>query len=120
LTGFVDEYGRALVRLAVRHPITGAEAVWDGWIDTACTGELVLSLDHIRSLGLQPASSARVALGDGSEVRLDTYTCLVEWFGERLEIEAIANAGRYPLIGVGLLAGHELNISYQALTVHLA
>jgi hypothetical protein len=32
----------------------------------------------------------------------------------RRDLEVIANDGEYPLLGVGLLLGHDLHISYRS------
>jgi hypothetical protein len=41
MTGHVDDFGRAILQIEVRHPVSAKSEVWDAWIDTACTGELV-------------------------------------------------------------------------------
>ena len=38
----------------------------------------------------------------------------VNWFGEQFDLEVIASEGDYPLLGVGLLADHDLHISYRS------
>ena len=53
-------------------------------------------------------------LADGSEVALRRYMCLIDWFGETRELEVVGNDGEYPLLGVGLLMGHDRHISYQS------
>jgi predicted aspartyl protease len=95
MTGHVDDFGRAILQIEVRHPVSAKSEVWDAWIDTACT------------------------LGDGSQVLLDTYTCHINWFGETRKVEIVASTGSFPLIGVGLLEDHELNIHYPNRTVQL-
>jgi hypothetical protein len=47
------------------------------------------------------------------------YSCWIDWIGKRRIVEAIANESEFPLLGVGLLAGHELTIDYAAMTVNL-
>ena len=42
-------------------------------------------------------------------------SCIVEWFGMWKQIEVIASQGTFPLLGVGLLAGHHLEIDYKVL-----
>jgi predicted aspartyl protease len=119
MTGFVDDYGRALLRVTVRHPVTGAFPEFEAWVDTACTGEPVLPQRQVAALALPLGQAVTARLGDGSEVTLDTYTCLIDWFGERKQVEAIVNQGQFPLIGVGLLKGRKLAIDYPARTVIL-
>jgi hypothetical protein len=43
----------------------------------------------------------------------------VEWFGTWTQIEIIANNGPIPLLGVGFLLGHELNVNYRTQVVTL-
>ena len=43
----------------------------------------------------------------------------IEWFGEMRELEVVANSGSFPLLGVGLLFGHDLKISYRSGVVEL-
>ena len=50
---------------------------------------------------------------------LDTYTCRIDWFGKTRKVEIVASTGSFPLIGVGLLEDHELNIHYPNRTVQL-
>jgi len=53
-------------------------------------------------------------LADGSEVQLPTFGCLVDWFGQLQYLEVIANDGEIPLLGVGLLLGRDLHVSYRS------
>ena len=43
---------------------------------------------------------------------LETFVCFVEWFGNRLPLQVIANEGRFPLLGTGLLEQRVLHIDY--------
>lgn len=56
-------------------------------------------------------------LADGSDVQLDTYTCLLDWFDEWKRIEVVANDGQFPLLDVGLLLDRDLPVHYRAKTV---
>jgi clan AA aspartic protease len=119
VTGHVDANGRALLPIRLKHPVSASEHLLDVWIDTGFTGELVLSKDVIAQFGLPKGPEVIACLADGSKIDLATYTCIIEWFGKVLEIEIIANQGNYPLLGVGLLRDHELNIDYRASTVRI-
>ncbi|HMC87895.1 MAG TPA: hypothetical protein VKI17_00035 [Gemmataceae bacterium] len=119
MTGHVDDFGRAILQIEVQHPVAAKSEVWDAWIDTACTGELIAPLARIQSLGLDQAARVKAGLGDGSQVLLDTYTCHIDWFGKTRKVEIVASTGSFPLIGVGLLEDHELNIHYPNRTVQL-
>jgi clan AA aspartic protease len=119
MTGVVDAFGRALLRITLSHPTTGATLNCDAWVDTGFNGELVLPQANILALGLPRSAGVAATLGDGSKIVLDTYTCRIDWFGTSREIEVITNSGQWPLLGVGLLLGHELHIDYrtQAMTL---
>ena len=119
MTGLVDDYGRSLISITVRHPGTALAATWDAWVDTGCTGELVIPKPHISTLGLTCSGQVKAGLADGSVVFLDTFTCLVDWFGTTRQIEAVGNDGRFPLIGVGLMEDYQLTVNYPARTVLL-
>lgn len=117
MTGSVDGSGRALVRVRLRNPTATMETELDAWIDTGFTGELVLPQHNVNSLGLPLGPSVMARLADGSDMQLDTYTCLIEWFDEWRRIEVVANDGQYPLLGVGLLLDRDLHIDYRAKTI---
>jgi clan AA aspartic protease len=103
----------------LRHPTTAAEAEVDAWVDTGFNGDLVLPQARVVALGLPLGPAVRATLADASEVLLDTYTCLLEWFGELKEIEVIINPGQFPLLGVGLMQEHELHINCRTRTMSL-
>jgi clan AA aspartic protease len=84
------------------------------WIDTGFNGDLVLPQRQIDELALPRSGYVGAILADGSESLLDRYACLIEWFGERRDLEVVANEGQHPLLGVGLLRGHDLHISYRS------
>ena len=113
MTGHVDAYGRALVSVSVRSPNTTASTAIEAWIDTGFNGDLVLPQSQIEHLSLTPLGTVKAILADGSEVALERYACLIDWFGEDRELEVVANGGEYPLLGVGLLIGRDLRISYR-------
>lgn len=117
INGRVDDYGRALVPVTIYHPQTGNSLALDAWIDTGFTSGLVLTASQIATLGPPPSSAVPAALADGSQVVLQTYTCLVDWFGSRPATEAIAGSGQLALLGVALLVNCTVVINYPARTV---
>jgi clan AA aspartic protease len=119
LTGRVDDEGRALLVIALRNPATGGVSPATAWIDTAFSGELVLPRGVITAVGLPTGPAARAVLADGTEVTLDSFTADLEWFDTWRSVEVIANDGRFPLLGVGLLLGRELHIDYARRTLTL-
>ena len=114
MTGTVDNSRRAIIRIRLRHPNSGKETELDAWVDTGFTGELVLPQQQVVQLDLPLGPAVQAGLADGSEVQLDTHTCLVHWFGEWKRIEVVANQGRFALLGVGLLLERELTINYRS------
>ncbi len=119
MTGTVDDYGRALVTIEVRALSPSQPTTFQAWIDTGFTGELVLPHKLIEQIGLQESAVVSAGLGDGTETLLRAYSCTVDWFGSLQQVEAIASEGTFPLLGVGLLLGHRLQIDYQSLQLTL-
>jgi len=114
VNGYVDSNGRALVTVSVRPSDAAAIRELPVWIDTGFNGDLVLPQQQIDDLALLHSGTVKAILADGSEVVLKTYACLIDWFGEQRDLEVVANEGEYPLLGVGLLLGHDLHISYRS------
>ncbi len=113
MRGEVDEAGRALLTLSVR-PVAGSDPIeLVVWVDTAFDGELVIPLDVIHEMKLPQSAAVQATLADGTAVVLDTFDCEIAWFGEWRRVEVIANEGRLPLLGVGLLRGLKLTVDYQ-------
>jgi len=110
--GEVDEAGRALLKMNVGNSEVAEGTNLVMWVDTAFDGELVLSNDTIRKLRLEQSSAVEATLADGTRVVLETFECWMDWFGQRRAIEVIANDGRYPLLGIGLLKGRKLIVDY--------
>ncbi len=119
MTGTVDASGRALLPIRLKHPLTAVETVIEAWVDTGFTGDLVIPLNMVVSMVLPTGSTVRVGLADGNEVELNTFECLLEWFGTWKLIEVIANQGQFPLLGVGLLLDRELKINFLTGTLTL-
>jgi clan AA aspartic protease len=117
MTGIVDDFGRALLRLKIRHTGNDAEKEMDVWIDTGFTGELVVPEEQVKALGLPLGQGVKAILADGSEIQLNTYPCGLMWFDEWKEIEVIANQGQTPLLGIGMLRDRILTIDYPRKTL---
>ena len=73
----------------------------------------------IQQLGLTQSSVVMAGLADGTEVVLDTFSCVLEWFGGQQPVEVVESDGLLPLLGVGLLRGHRLEIDFRLRTVTL-
>ena len=119
MTGSVDVAGRSLVAVTLSAPNQSTSASVEAWLDTGFTGELVLPQTVIATLGLTQSGTVTGELGDGSTKVMNTYTCLIDWFGTKVQVEAIANDGKFPLLGVGLLRDRRLTIDFPALTVNI-
>ncbi len=119
MNGEVDNSGRALIGLRVR-PSADADATsLAAWVDTAFTGELVIPRGTIDKLGLQQSAAVMAGLADGTQVVLETYSCIVEWFGQDRKVDVVENAGQFPLLGVGLLRDRRLEIDYRSRTLSI-
>ena len=114
MNGTVDQYGRALVAIQLKKPgDRGRFLKFKAWIDTGFTGELVLPKSIVEELDLPHANVIKAELGDGSLTVFDTNNCVLKWFDELIEIEALESSGDFPLVGVSLLKGHEVLIDYD-------
>jgi clan AA aspartic protease len=119
MTGEVDNSGRALIVLRLR-PSLGADATPVAvWVDTAFTGELVIPRGTVETLGLRQSAAVLAGLADGTRVVLETYTCLIEWFGQERSVEVVVSEGQFPLLGVGLLKNRRLEIDYRSRTLSI-
>ncbi len=114
MNGRVDAGGRGLVRITVKATAQSLPMQSEAWIDTGFTGDLVLPQATISSLNLPQSGTVGAELGDGSVTVMNTYTCLIDWFGKEEQIQVISNNGQYPLLGVGLLCDHKLTVDYPS------
>jgi clan AA aspartic protease len=117
MNGRVDAIGRALVPVRLKATPHGPSAVFDAWVDTGFTGELVLPLPIIQSLTLSQSGTVSAELANGEAVVVGTYSCVIDWFGMEQRIEVVASKGTIPLLGVGLLRKHRLTVDYESLTL---
>lgn len=112
MNGHVDDSRRALLELRVGNTPTEQTTTITVWIDTAFDGFVVLSRSLIESLTLDQEATAEAILADGSRVTLESYVCYVDWFGEIMAAQVIANDGKLPLLGTELLANRRLVVDY--------
>ncbi len=119
MIGKMDDERRALLEVAIANRMDGEPTVVTAWIDTAFDGHLVLSLQLIKDLELEPLAETEAILADGSKVVLETYLCFLNWFGQQLPLQVIANDGRYPLLGTALFEDRVLHIDYRQRVVQL-
>ena len=119
MIGTVDASSRALLEVHVASRRNGDYKPVTAWIDTAFNGHLVFPLVLIRELALDGLVETEAVLADGSSVVLDTFVCYVEWFGSRVPLAVVANEGRFPLLGTGLLEQRVLHVNYVNKTLSL-
>jgi clan AA aspartic protease len=100
------------VDVAVRGTESDAPKVLTVWVDAAFNGFLVFPQEMIETLGLQQEAATDAILADGSRVTLESFKCYVDWFGDVLPGQVIANNGKLPLLGTELLAKRRLLIDY--------
>ena len=112
MIGIVDEKGRALLDVPISDKLDGAYTPVTTWTDTAFDGHLVFPHELIETLNLESLVETEAILADGSKVTLETFVCFVEWFGSRMPLQVVANEGRFPLLGTGLLEQRVLHIDY--------
>ena len=117
MNGEVDSSARALIVLHVRPTQDAEPNELTAWIDTAFTAELVIPRPTSEALGLPQSAAVLAGLADGTEVVLESYSCVIEWFGDARVIEVIENDGQFPLLGVGLLRDRRLEIDYRTRTL---
>jgi len=111
ITGAVRA-GEARIRLTVRGPRRREEEI-EAVIDTGYTGWLTLPTTVIDAMDLRWHSVERGILADGSECLFDVYEASVLWDGLARRI-LVDEAETDPLLGMALLAGHELRVQVTA------
>jgi clan AA aspartic protease len=109
IRGVVNGRCEAVVRLRVRGP-GGTERDEDAVVDSGFTASLTLPAAVVAALGLARQSVGGAVLADGSVRQFDIYAAEVEWDGGWRPVLASA-VGDETLVGMRLLAGHELRIA---------
>ncbi len=120
MKGFVDDRNRALLPIQVASSLQAEPIEILVWIDTAFDGHLVFSKELVRKLQLDSLVETEAVLADGSKITMESYYCIVDWFGRKVPVQVIENDGRFPLLGTGLLDGRTIHINYDAKTVVVA
>ena len=115
MIGTVDDRGSSLLEVRVNGKLNAEYTSVTAWID----GHLVLSVELIRELELDSLAQTEAILADGSKITLETFLCYAEWFGEIVPLQVIANDGRFPLLGTGLLQQRILHVDYRMQIVTL-
>ncbi len=108
IRGVVTNDLEAWVDLAIVNgdlPSVGFSAV----IDTGFSDYLTLPRSVLEKFQATQRSHARVVLADGSEIVSELFELTVLWDGKPITIEVHA-AEVEPLVGMALLAGHDLHM----------
>ncbi len=108
LRGVVNFRCQAVVRIRVRSP-NGTECDVNAIIDSGFTASLTLPATVVNALGLTRKSGGTGRLADGSVSEFDISAAEVNWGGAWRAV-LISCVGKEPLLGMRLLAGHELAI----------
>ena len=112
IRGAVNARQEAVVSLRLRGP-AGTTLDVDAIVDSGFTASLSLPAALVAGLGLVRQSAGRAVLADGSSSYFDVYAAEVAWDGAWRPV-TVSAVGAEVLIGMGLLAGHELRIAVVA------
>ena len=107
--GVVNARVEAIVSLRVRGP-GGSELDVDAVVDSGFTASLALPPSTVVTLGLARQSGGGAVLADGSVRQFDIYAAEVAWDGSWRQV-LVSAVGAEALLGMRLLAGHELRIA---------
>lgn len=109
IAGAVNRQWEAVVPLRVRGP-GGTELDVDAVVDSGFTASLTLPAAVVVALGLTGQSVSGAMLADGSIRQFDIYAAEVGWDGGWRPV-FVSALGDEVLLGMGLLARHELRIA---------
>lgn len=109
ISGGVNARSEAVVQLQVRGP-GGIALNVDTVVDSGFSGALTLPAATVAALGLVRQSGSVAVLADGSVRPIEIYAAEVEWDSVWRPI-LVSAVGEEPLLGMRLLAGHELRIA---------
>jgi clan AA aspartic protease len=106
IEGYVNRKREAIIKILVSGD---SQQEIDAIIDTGYSGFLTLPSNVIKTLNLSWYMQQELVLGDGSICMFDVYEASIVWNGRTKQIE-INESETHPLVGMGLLDGHEVNI----------
>lgn len=112
IVGSVNAHREMTVRIVVVGP-AGQEREIEAILDTGYTGWLTLPLSVVSDLDLPFHGRGSALLADGSESSFNIHEATVAWAGRRRSA-AIHVVETEPLLGMGLLYGHELGVQVVA------
>ena len=108
IVGVVNARREATVQTPILS-VSGRQQLVGAILDTGFNGSLTLRPALIAVLGLEWRTRALVVLANGSEDLCDVYAATVRWDGKLRNI-LVEAADTDPLVGMALLAGHDLRI----------
>ena len=120
MNGYVDEDNRALLSVSVRSRANGDPASVEAWIDTAFDRHFVFSAALIAQLRLETLVETDAILADGTKVTLETFVAYMDWFGQLIPVQVVANEGHFLLLGTALLESRRLLIDYRKRSLELS
>lgn len=110
--GTVNAYREAIVQFVVIAKNQQRKSI-KAIIDTGYSGSLILPSEMIEELELTCYATQEGVLGNGSVHQFNVHEVSVIWDGKVQSIE-INSAEAGPLVGMGLLEGHEIRIEAVA------
>ena len=111
IEGTVNAAYEAVLILTVQGP-EGHSREIEAVVDTGYNGFLTLPPVLVGELDLPFVTSGDATLADGSAVSFDIHMVTVDWDGDIRHVEADA-AETTPLVGMRLLAGHDLHVEVE-------
>jgi predicted aspartyl protease len=108
IQGVVTARLEATIRLPVRAS-DGSELDVEAVFDSGFTGSLTPPAAVIAAINLAHQSGGRAVLADGSVPQVDIYAAGIDWDG-RWRSVLVMEVGGETLVGMRLLAGHELRM----------
>ncbi len=112
INGAVNHRREAVVRLRLRGT-NNSEAEIDAIVDTGFSESLTLPSVVMNALAYVRSADGSARLADGSTSSFDVCMGEVEWRGTHKKV-IIYVVGDEPLVGMRLLAGHQLRVDVMA------
>ena len=109
IRGSVNARHEAVLTFRLRGP-SGITLGVDAVLDTGFTASLTLPAATVAALGLVRQSGGRARLADGTLRQFDIFAAELEWDGSWRPV-LVSTVGGDVLVGMRLLAGHEVRIA---------
>ncbi|HUE69309.1 MAG TPA: hypothetical protein VMP01_00330 [Pirellulaceae bacterium] len=112
MLGTVDAFDRPLVTVEIRAPGAPVFHSITAWIDTGCTGHLVLPRALVHLLGLPRVGRLKARMADGRESSVTTFVAEANWLASVDKVEVIQSSSDSALMGLCMLHGTDLRINF--------